>query len=62
MKCAYYQKQNQNKMTIEDRKLLNNIVDVFMQKATTVGTNKALEIMQEEIKNKEENSNDRQST
>ena len=54
MKCAYYQKQKKNRMTTEDRKRLNEVVNDFMQKSIIVGPEKALEIMREENEKKEE--------
>jgi hypothetical protein len=54
MKCAYYQKQKQTRMTAKDKQQLNEIVGNFMEKLITVGTDKALEIMQEESEKKEE--------
>ena len=54
MKCAYYQKQKQARMTVEDREFLSKVVNNFMQKAITAGSDKALEMMEKENKQKEE--------
>lgn len=57
MKCAYYQKQKNNRLTTESKKRLKNIVNDFMTKSFVVGPEKALEIMKEEQTNKEEEDN-----
>ncbi len=54
MKCAYYQRQKQDRMTTEDRKRLSEVVNDFMQKSMVAGVDKALEMMQEENEKKEE--------
>ena len=41
-------------MTTESRKRLNEVVNNFMQKSIEVGPDKALEIMQEKVQEKEE--------
>lgn len=48
MKCAYYQRRKQDRMTTEDKKRLNEVVNDFMQKSVVVGPDKALEMMKEE--------------
>lgn len=48
MKCAYYQKQKQSRMTTESRKRLNEVANNFVQKSIVVGPEKALEIIREE--------------
>lgn len=54
MKCAYYQKQKQNRMTTKNKRRLKEVVNDFMQKSVIVGPEKALEIMREENEQKEE--------
>lgn len=54
MKCAYYQKQKQTRMTAKDKQQLNEIVGNFMDKMFTVGTDKALEMVQKENEQKKE--------
>ena len=54
MKCAYYQKQKQNRMTTENKKRLQKVVDNFMQKAISTGPDKALEMMREESEHSKE--------
>lgn len=48
MKCAYYQKQKQSRMTTESKKRLNEVVDNFIQKSIVVGPEEALEFIREE--------------
>ena len=48
MKCAYCQKQKQDRMTTEDKKRLDKMVNDFMKKSIIVGPEKALEIMEKE--------------
>lgn len=54
MKCAYYQKKKQDRMTSEDKRHLNEFVDDFMQKLITAGVDKTLGMTQKENEKKEE--------